>query len=66
MAGELMQDQFNEVDHQPTKSGQVRWQNYVEFTRNTLATEGLLKKDSRRGTWELNAKGIKAAESIVE
>jgi len=62
--GELMKDRLNKVDWQATKSGQVRWRNYVEFNRNTLADEGLLKRYSTRGVWELTANGMKEAKRL--
>jgi hypothetical protein len=61
----MMRHRLNEVDRQPTKTGRVRWQNYVEFERNALVEEGFLKTDSSRGVWELTSKGIKEAKRLV-
>ena len=61
--GTLMKDRLNEIDRQATASGEIRWRNAVQWERNEMVVEGLLKKDSPRGVWELTAKGIKAAEA---
>ena len=54
--------QLNDVDRQKLATGEIRWRNAVQWERNQMVKEGLLKKDSPRGVWELTAKGIKAAE----
>jgi restriction system protein len=61
--GTLMQERLNDVDRQTMASGEIRWRNAVQWERNEMVKEGLLKKDSPRGVWELTAKGIKAAEA---
>jgi Mrr restriction endonuclease-like protein len=60
--GNVMSEQLNDVDRQKLATGDVRWRNAVQWERNEMVKEGLLKKDSPRGVWELTAKGIKAAE----
>jgi hypothetical protein len=61
--GSLMKERLNDIDRQATTSGEIRWRNAVQWERNEMVAEGLLKKDSPRGVWELTAKGIKAAEA---
>jgi hypothetical protein len=61
--GTLMQDRLNHVDRQTMTSGEIRWRNAVQWERNEMVREGLLKNDSPRGVWELTPKGIKAAEA---
>jgi hypothetical protein len=65
--GAAMKDQFKDVDHQSLSSDPTRprWNNTAQWARNTMVQEGLLKKDSPRGTWEITAAGrarLKAAE----
>lgn len=60
--GALMNEQLNDVDRKKLATGEVRWRNAVQWERNELVNDGLLKKDSPRGVWELSAKGIKLAE----
>ena len=60
--GDSMSEQLNDVDRQKLATGEIRWRNAVQWERNELVKEGLLKKDSPRGVWELTAKGIKVAE----
>lgn len=61
----LMESRFNETDRQTLPTGQVRWRNTAQWERHAMVQEGLLKKDSPRGLWELTAKGIAAAESML-
>lgn len=62
--GDMMSEQLNEVDRQKLDTGDVRWRNAVQWERNEMVKDGLLKKDSPRGVWELTAKGIKTAENL--
>jgi restriction system protein len=59
----LVERRLNEVDRQTLTTGSVRWRNTAQWERNTMVSDGLLKKSSPRGMWELTAKGIAAAES---
>ena len=45
------------VDFETVKSGQVRWRNTAQWARNELVSEGLVKKDSPRGVWQISEKG---------
>jgi hypothetical protein len=60
--GERLGDRLMERDWQRLRSGDIRWENRVHFTRLTLRKRGLIKAGSPRGTWELTEKGWKAAE----
>jgi hypothetical protein len=57
--GEAMRGELREVDHQSLKSdpARPRWNNTARWARNTMAQDGLLKKDSPRGVWEVTAAG---------
>jgi hypothetical protein len=62
----LIRDKLKEVDHQRLASGQIRWRNTAQWERNNMVNEGLIKKNSPIGTWELTAKGIAAAEALMK
>jgi hypothetical protein len=57
--GAAMKGQLRDVDYQALKSdpGHPRWNNTAQWARNTMVTDGLLKKDSPRGIWEITAAG---------
>lgn len=59
----LMGDRLNEADRQRLATGEIRWRNTAQWERHAMVQEGLLKKGSPRGVWELTAKGIAAAEA---
>jgi len=52
-------------DHQPVKTGGVRWRTTAMFERKRLVAEGLLfDANSRRGMWELTPKGLQEAQKV--
>jgi hypothetical protein len=55
--------QLNSTDRQILSSGGIRWQNTAQWERNAMVVEGLLKKNSPRGLWELTSKGSSAAQA---
>lgn len=56
--GELVADELKDVDYEPLpSSGMLRWRNTAQWARNSMVNEGLMKHDSKRGTWEISAKG---------
>lgn len=56
--GELVHDELKDVDYEPLpSSGMLRWRNTAQWARNSMVNEGLMKDDSKRGTWEISAKG---------
>lgn len=55
---EKMKDVLNSVDLETLSSGgDSRWRNTARWARNTMVNEGLLRKDSPRGIWEITEKG---------
>ncbi len=61
-----MKDKLNKYDYQELPSGRsIRWRNTAQWCRNTMVQEGLLKKDSPRGVWEITEKGIKYLKEKV-
>lgn len=63
--GERLRTKLTETDHQPISSGEVRWQNRVQFARLRLVEDGLLAKDSPKGIWVLSEAGqFRAKEEV--
>jgi len=62
---ELMKSTLNEFDRQPVPSvpSQQRWRHTAQIVRNKMVKEGLIKKDSPRGVWEITDMGTRAAAS---
>jgi Mrr N-terminal domain len=60
--GEMLASKLTNADRASMKHGEIRWRNTAQWERNAMVDEGLLKKSSPRGTWELTDKGIKTAE----
>lgn len=54
-----MTEILQEVDFKtlPSDSSSPRWRNTARFARLTLVKRGLLRDDSRRGTWEITKAG---------
>ena len=44
-------------DYEKLRSGEVRWENAVAWTRNKLKDEGFLSSDSPHGVWEISNEG---------
>jgi hypothetical protein len=59
--GAAMRGELREVDYASLKSdpNRPRWNNTVQWARNTMVTRGLLKSSSPRGIWELSEAGAK-------
>lgn len=57
--GEEMMGLLSEPDYEPLRSepDTPRWRSVARWARNTMVNEGLLKKDSPRGIWEISDKG---------
>jgi len=53
---------LNEHDYEPLSSNpkELRWRNNAQWCRNTLVTEGLMKKGSPTGIWEISEAGLNA------
>lgn len=58
-----MAPRLSEADYKAVSSGDPRWWNAICWERMRLVNEGLLRKDSARGIWELTDKGNVAAKS---
>lgn len=56
---EEMKHILRDVDFQPLASDphNPRWRNTAQWARYSMIREGLLKKDSPRGIWEISEKG---------
>ncbi len=54
-----LKHQLNDQDHAtlPPENDTPRWINTARWARNTLRSEGLMRSDSPRGTWEVTEKG---------
>ncbi len=56
--GERLKSRFTAKDREKLPSGtDIRWENRVAFTRLRMVEQGLLKRGSPRGTWEITQKG---------
>lgn len=62
--GERVSDRLTPLDRQTLASGEIRWANRVHFTRLRMVEQGLLRKDSPRGTWEITEKGRAALRAV--
>jgi len=53
-----MKSRLNSVDLEMIPSGtDFRWRNTAMWVRNLMVNEGLLKKGTPRGIWEITDKG---------
>lgn len=52
---------LNDYDRQslPSDRRSIRWRNTAQWCRNTLVREGMMKRDSNFGIWEISEKGKK-------
>jgi len=57
--GEIMKNVLQDVDYDPLASDprNPRWRNTAQWARHALVLEGLMKKNSPRGIWEISDKG---------
>jgi len=60
--GEIVKSKLTDADRRKLAHGEIRWRNTAQWERNVMVDEGLLKKNSPHGVWELTEKGIKLAE----
>jgi hypothetical protein len=63
--GEILGSKLTDADRASLNHGEIRWRNTAQWERNVMVDEGLLKKSSPRGVWELTEKGGKLAEREV-
>jgi hypothetical protein len=57
LVGAALADRLTERDLEPTKSGQVRWENRFGFARLRLVERGLVASGDKRGVWKLTEAG---------
>lgn len=57
---------LKEVDYEIDNSGTIRWIHNVHWCRLKLVHNGLLKKDSPRGIWELSEEGYKYIQEYLK
>lgn len=56
--GAIVGDRLTALDREKMTSGAVRWQNRIQFTRLRMVDQGLLKRGSPRGVWEITDEGV--------
>lgn len=61
--GELLEDKLLPADRE-TLGRKPRWEGRVQFTRLQLIKDGLMKKGSPRGVWEITPQGEKAVTNL--
>ena len=62
-----IKDRLRKKDFEMLSSGtSVRWKNKAQWERQRLKSEGYLKKDSPRGTWEITDDGKKLYERLKQ
>jgi hypothetical protein len=64
--GNALHDQMKPRDFEPNESGVVRWENRIQWQRQRLKEQGLIKPDSPVGTWELTEAGREEAAKLAE
>jgi len=57
---EAMNGRFKPRDLERLPSGAVVWVTYASYERTNMVLDGLLKRDSPRGIWELTERGWQA------
>src|SRR5438128_1218396 len=57
--GHILGNKLTSADRAKLSHGEIRWRNTAQWERNVMVEEGLLKRNSPRGVWELTEKGIK-------
>jgi hypothetical protein len=66
MVGKKMEEVLTPADKEKLRSGiYVRWRNRVAWQRFNMVKEGLLRKDSPRGVWEITPQGRAWLELLV-
>lgn len=53
-----MTSRFSDADYQPVSKDEVKWRNAARWERNDMVKDGLIKKNGRRGVWELTEGGM--------
>lgn len=55
--GEKLGAKLTDADRETINSGDIRWRNRAQFVRLSLVKQGLMVKDSPRGTWAISDNG---------
>ena len=63
---ERLSGRLSAADLDPLSSGEERWWNATRWERHQLVEQGLLRSDSKRGTWALSETGMSLAETSLE
>lgn len=63
---ERMKPRLGDPDYKLVKTGEPRWWNAICWERNDLVKEGLFRRDSERGVWELSEEGVRFIESQLK
>ena len=63
--GTRLNGRLTTLDRELLASGSIRWQNRAQFVRLRLVEEGLLKKGSSRGVWEITEEGRRRLKEMV-
>lgn len=65
---QMMKSKLNHYDMQPLPSNpkEKRWENTVQWARNTMVKEGLLAKNSPQGIWQITEKGREYLRSGIK
>jgi restriction endonuclease Mrr len=61
-----MDGRLNDFDRESLRTGEVRWRNKAQWERKNMVIDGLLKRDSSHGVWEITDKGRKQLEEAVQ
>lgn len=59
---ERMRSRLGPRDRERLAGGDVRWRKAAQWTRFEMVEEGLIRKDSPRGIWEIAPEGKKRAK----
>lgn len=60
-----LRDRLTDLERQSLGSGQIRWENRLGFARLKAIDRGYIRRDSRRGIWELTEAGRGRAEAAA-
>jgi hypothetical protein len=61
--GAMVRDRLTALDKEKLSNGAIRWQNRIQFTRLRMVDQGLLKRGSPRGVWEITEEGVRHISS---
>jgi hypothetical protein len=59
-----LKTRLSDDDYQSHSSGGMKYENTLQWERNAMKNEGILKRNSPRGMWELSEKGLDYARSL--